>query len=870
MQDINVLLTQSKTTPFNEVIKFNTQSNTLKNGNTKGHAFADVLFSDQMEAENNKAIEKRLNDQSRGNLPVATEPRKSNSVGGQYDLKANESSDDNGDYGQEGYQDIDDHDSDRFVSQEGASDIVAEIKDKVNVETDENSTATVDPDNESEEKTIQEDSDVNSNKDVSHNESATDSRDGKSIETVGIEGEEDEQNRHIKSDIISNFKEVFAGIEERLVDAESNGSKSEIITKLKDVFTGIEERLVDAESNGSKSEIITKLKDVFTGIEERLVDAESNSSKAEIITKLKEVFAGIEERLVDAESNGSKSEVITKLEGVFASIEESMNAVKGVEEVEAVKSEIITKLKDVFTGIEERLVDAESNSSKAEIITKLKEVFAGIEERLVDAESNGSKSEVITKLEGVFASIEESMNAVKGVEEVEAVKAEIITKLKDVFTGIEERLVDAESNGSKSEVITKLEGVFASIEESTNAVKGVEKVEAVKSEVITKLEGVFAAIDENEGDIVVKRKGLFFKGEEVRNKNEELSALSEKNLNGSSIFGKNDKNVKSGEVDTDNNLLNDIVERLDENKNEKIIIKDKNTGKRDTVNGTASNDLNDAKVSGKTKQSTDSSSKSKGDSSATLENEAGIESGVTKDGNRVETSNSDRDIRVEQRVTAQGTKSDLSEQNQNKSKFANQMKNGQSDNGNAQRTDSDQQIIGEKTQSVFRAETAGQVDKIPTSTQTIPRSQLGETIVRNAKQFQKGGNSEVHITIKKPELGTVKLTFVENSKGKLEVTLVAERFETSELIKQGSAEIRQLLQQEGIDLSKFDVFDQESRNKKYFAQGNGFNKGSRKDDLAEDDGLDKDEEGVAESHDPVASKIDSVNSNSNEQVNVFV
>ncbi|MGR3317838.1 MAG: flagellar hook-length control protein FliK [Candidatus Anammoxibacter sp.] len=696
MQDTNILLTQAKTTLFDEAAKVKPQGNISKNNNMQqGHAFVDLLFSDHMATVNynaNNTTEVGLNNQKRHDPPVLAETRKSDSP-----VKPNDSSTDYGNYNQEGYQDINDEDSDSFVSQNGTSDIVVKENDRTDIKDNEDSVATAEPGNESQNEpkpeTIQEDGDLNSDKDISHQESVTNSKDEKVSETVDKSNKDDHE---IKLDIMSEHESDFASVEGKDVN-------------------------------------------------------------------VKEV----------------KSDIITKLESVFAAIDGK--------DVRDVKSEIISKLKEVFAGVGDGTGENEGKEVKADIITKLESVFAAIDGK-----------------------------------DVRDVKSEIISKLKEVFAGIEE-------NGGK----------------------------AVRA------------------DIVEKREGLFSKDTGVRNKNEGISVVPEKNVeesNKSNNYGKNEKNnkiVKSGEGDTDRNLLKGIVERLDENKSEKIINKEKNIEKKHIVNDTASNGLNNAKVSDKTKKSTDGSSKSTGDSSFTFENETGAEARVSKDGNRIDTLNSDRDIKVEQRVvSAQGAKSDLTDQRQNKNKFANRMRNGKSDNGNLQRTDSDQQIVNGKTQTIFRSETASQVNKTPASARTIPKSQLGETIVRNAKQFQKGGNSEIHLTIKKPELGNVKLSFVENAKGRLEVTLVAERYETSELIKQNIAEMRQLLQQEGIDLSKFDVFDQDDRNKKHFAQKNSFNNGSRENHSAEDGGLDKDEETILENND--LSVADVGNVNSDDQVNVFV
>ncbi|MGR3179102.1 MAG: flagellar hook-length control protein FliK [Candidatus Anammoxibacter sp.] len=823
MQDTNVLLTQSKTTLLNEVTKAKSQVNIQKNvGVQQGQAFVDLLFSNHVDANN--AVGIKFNDQARYDRTSQTETRKaetgsklgkSDSFSKQNNSTVNDRSAEYGDYNQDGYRDIYDDDSDRFVSQNRASDMSVAEDDKTNIETDENSVATADHYNESKVETIQENSDLSSYKDISHKESVTDSKDEKNdIEEI--------DEKDVKSDTITKLESLFAGLEGKDVKEV----KAEIISRLKVVLSGMEE----TEGKSDKTGIITKLEGLFAGLEGK----EIKDVKAEIISKLKEVLSGMEE----TEGKSDKSGIITKLEGLFAGLEGK--------DVKDVKAEIISRLKEVLSGMEE----TQGKGDKSGIITKLEGLFAGLEGKDVkdvkadiisrlkvvlsgmeETEGKGDKSGIITKLEGLFAGLEG--------KDVKDVKAEIISRFKEVLSGMEE----TEGKSDKSGIITKLEGLFAGLEG--------KDVKEVKAEIISRLKEVITGIEEKEGKLV------------------KADIVDESNNH-----GKNKKIVKSSEGEIDKNLLKAIVEKLEENKSEKIINKDKNIEKKHIVNDTASNDLNGAKVSGKTKESADGSSKSTGDSSFTLENETGAEVRVAKDGNRIDTSNSGRDIRVTQSVVgAQGAKSGLADQRQNKDRLASQMKdvnNVKSDKGNLQRTDADQQVVSGKTQTTFRSAAASQVNNTPASSRTIPQSQLGETIVRNAKQFQKGGNSEVHLTIKRPELGKVKLSFVENGKGKLEVTLVAERHETADIIRQNSSEMRQMLQQDGIDVSKFDVFDQGDRNKKDFAQGGLFNNGSRKNrsDSAEDEGLDETGETVVVNNDLSVSDADNVNSD--DKVNVFV
>ncbi|MGR3220876.1 MAG: flagellar hook-length control protein FliK [Candidatus Anammoxibacter sp.] len=667
MQDTNVLLTQSKTTLFNEAIKVKPQGNILKGANVqKGQAFVDLLFSSgRVEADN--AVDIKFNDQIKHDPPALAETKKSDSFSKQNNYAVNDSSSDYDDYNQESYQDIYNEDSDRFASQNRASDMSVLEDDKADTKSSDNLVAVADPYNELEVETAQEIGGFNSYKEVSDKESLAD---------------------------------------------------------------------------GNEAEI---------------------------------------------EDNEIKSEIITKLEGKLSNFEG-----KNAEEI------------------------------KTEIVSKLKEVLAGLEEGGV----KGDKSEIITKLEGKLSNFEG-----KNVEEI---KTEIVSKLKEVLAGLEEGGV----KGDKSEIITKLEGIISSLEGKGG-----------KSEIITKLNVVIAGLGEPGGKAV--RAGI---------------------VDEQSNSGKNKKVVKKGEGEITTDTLKSIVENFEENKNDKTVGKDKNIEKKPRTNDVASNNTNGGKVSAKTKESTDGSTKSTGDSIAALDDETGAEIRVTKEGNRVETLNSGRDIKVDQRVVVgtQGAKGGQADQHRNKNMPASQAQNVKSDKGNSQRTDADQQVVINKTQTTFRSAVAGQVKNTPAPARTIPQSQLAETIVHNAKQFQKGGNSEIHLTIKKPELGNVKLSFVENGKGKLEVTLVAERHETAELIKQNSSEMRQLLQDDGVDLSKFEVFDQDEMNKRHLAQGGSSNNGSRKNssDAAEDDGFDNAEATPAENNDLNVSDVENID-NRDDQVNVF-
>lgn len=212
-----------------------------------------------------------------------------------------------------------------------------------------------------------------------------------------------------------------------------------------------------------------------------------------------------------------------------------------------------------------------------------------------------------------------------------------------------------------------------------------------------------------------------------------------------------------------------------------------------------------------------------------IEGESVRELRVAKDGIRSEITGVDRDIRAELKITAAPDRggSDTAGQRRNSGGLAQRNRPKSGGDIKSQSTEIGGQPVSERFQKLVNPEMS-RSSATSENPPAIPRAQLGDMVVRGARQFQRGGNSEVQVNIRKPDMGNVKISFIENSRGKLEITITAERPEASEMLRQSGAEIRQLLLQDGIDLAKYSVSDTPGRQKRFSLHDQGSRRNRRK------------------------------------------
>ena len=470
---------------------------------------------------------------------------------------------------------------------------------------------------------------------------------------------------------------------------------------------------------------------------------------------------------------------------------------------------------------------------------------------------NRESSSEVSKIEDLRA--EKEGNSEKG---------RLFTKLQKLITGLlqarDSKKNPATNNLDKLLSSDKKTSIKLKAENIKNMLETVKNDGTIDKELIGKLSVLLSEIEKNLKSNATRRLDLTKISEVGKRNNQNVISELDKIL---SLMDNNSKGGVSKIISKLSKLISKEAEKLVETE----VPLSKSFGPKLSENEKikqGNSDLIEIKHSLKNRESIDNKIKTEKDLYS--ENETNTDSRLTKDKNVVDKSsvNLDKDIKLDQRFTlSQNDKNSLDGQQQNKNKFMQQSHNFKSNN-KQQGVDMNSNAVSDKTQSASNFESKMSQGKLPTTTRTITHSQMGDSVVRGAKQFLKGGNSEIHLTIKKPDLGNIRISFVENSKGKLEVVIMAERSEASELIKQNSAEMRQLLLQEGLDLSKFNVSDYHNKNKGFFSEGKGYRKNSRKGRNSSDDESLKQDETILESDILKTSRKDETLSN--DQVNVFV
>ena len=205
-----------------------------------------------------------------------------------------------------------------------------------------------------------------------------------------------------------------------------------------------------------------------------------------------------------------------------------------------------------------------------------------------------------------------------------------------------------------------------------------------------------------------------------------------------------------------------------------------------------------------------------------------------------EARNAERNIKVEQKIVhVQNAKNELSGQNQrkNENEFVYQSNSLKNKKGKSEVVDAGSMSVNEKKLMSNKVQTTKMPVNVQNNVNSDLKSQFGDMVVRGAKQFIKGGSQEIHLTIRKPDLGNLKISFIERGKGGVDISIVAERADAVEVIKQNSGELKQLLLQDGIDLSKFDVFSENSRERGRLAYNDGFQRKHQRRQNVEEDTL---------------------------------
>lgn len=535
-----------------------------------------------------------------------------------------------------------------------------------------------------------------------------------------------------------------------------------------------------------------------------LLDKDLKEKNPELFAKLEIIVSVLESK----EGKAVKPETIEELNSLLS------KGVKLGKSIKGISPSNDHKRQELVAGLEKIASILEENGIKPETINEVKEL-------LVNGALDQKHPDLIAKLEDALTSI--------GNKDV---KAEVVKDIKEIVSS---GIVDNKGKGS----LAKLGEIISIIKEKNP-----------KSEVVGKLKDMLSE-------------------EGVDNKGKELSDLIKNAM--SELKGKEGEIKKGRNPDKDNAFVTTVLEKLEEHIGEKIV---KNIDKNQALSDKFSNDLSSVKITDKGKESSDVSAK-KSKTDVTSENELNVDARVSGDGNKSDSMKTDRGGRGDQRVVSQNMKNEQSGQNTHNNNSNKEKSSSLADKGKVkgesvklELNDHDVQMGGGvKTQSAVKAGSAGQTSKMP-SVLTVTPEQIKDMVVSGVKKFNNGGNSEIHLNITRPNLGNVKISFIENSNGKLEVRVLTERPEAAELIKQNSVDIKQLLSDEGIDLTKFDVFDSLDENKNSFAQNrSSFKRGRRRNSSGNNEEGDDDQtvgQGV------VTDNQDVTGVDNDDQVNVLI
>ena len=245
----------------------------------------------------------------------------------------------------------------------------------------------------------------------------------------------------------------------------------------------------------------------------------------------------------------------------------------------------------------------------------------------------------------------------------------------------------------------------------------------------------------------------------------------------------------------------------------------------------------DVQTSVRNKKLERNSSKNKVEDSLS-ESDLNVSKLVAGDESKNEGQNVDRNIKAEQRIAhVQNGKNEMFGQNQKRNEFVYQSNSLKSKEGKSDVVDVGSIPANEKKFMMGKVQAAKMPVSVQNSANPDLKAQFGDMVVRGAKQFINGGSQEIHLTIRKPDLGNLKISFVERGKGGLDVSIVAERADAVEVIKQSSSELKQLLLQDGIDLSKFDVSSENGRDRGRLAHNDGYQRKHQGRQNVEDDTL---------------------------------
>lgn len=547
--------------------------------------------------------------------------------------------------------------------------------------------------------------------------------------------------------------------------------------------------------------------------------------------------------------NRSEGEIDTNVSIETNGGEMDINAFKSLilqDDLKEKNPELYTTLENIISFLEssnaktikpEMVEELNSLLSKGvKLGKKIKNIFSG-------KEFDDRKQEILSKLEKFISILEEN-----------GVKPEMVKEVKRLIT---KNVVDQKS----PELITKLENAFSVIDSSDvnqNVTAGKESLE--------KLEKIVSAIEKVNPESKISKKvfDLLSKDGDVVQKRQELSdllnkAVAELNLKKSDIADK--KNIKA---EGDKAALNKLFEEISV---DKIVNNKLNIDKKQVVTDSSLSDVVNLKNSEKGKAA-DGKTLKKLNADTSLENDIQVDAKVAGDVNKTDSIHSDRVNKIDVKTVSQNTSNSNFSKNQskNKDKLMQQGEKGKSESIKPQQNSADFQIGSNKSfQTVSKAESFEQAAETHRA-RDVTLLKTKDMVLSGAKKFLKGGNSEVHLNITKPNLGNIKVSFIENSNGRLEVLMMAERPEAAEMLKQNSAEIKQLLLKEGIDLSNLEVFDSFDENRRSLANERSpfrrFRRGSSSDN------------GDAESSDELVAQDELVSSQDSgvldDEVNVLI
>ncbi len=607
--------------------------------------------------------------------------------------------------------------------------------------------------------------------------------------------------------------------------------------KMKDIDNSSKNN--NPEDNDSNKETETSAKKIDDDTGKIQVEEQNNDKVSHTDDKSADLENKKEEGNVNAKELPSNKDGDVKYPELIAKLEKIIVALEGGED-KNLKTDALNELKVLLT---------EGMSKNSDLAAKLEKIVAGLN----GIKGKNGATDLINKLrqlvsadvkgENLMTNLEKAIAALKGNE----MKAEISSELKE-----------AGSNDAD-----KSKALAAKLEETLSILNG-NSSKDVKANALKELKTLIAKDDGGKGanqKTISKLRDLLSK-EGADNEKQELASLLEKTI--TELKGKENEPIIAKKTDNKAaaNSIKDVLGKLEDHVNEK-------TAKGDNVNEkpqTANKELKDVTVTKSTinKEIKDSSAKLKAEHA--VENETGAENKLSGDGNNTDSLTSKFGQKVSQTHTndAKGGLADHNKQDQNKN---NHSQKGNGDNGKLTKTESGSIAANDKTQTSSKAQKAENTGK-PAQPRDINSTQIKEMVVQSAKKFIKGGSSEIHLNIKKPNMGNIKISFIESATGKLELLVMAERPEAAELIKQNSADLKQALLQQGIDLSKFDVFDQFNENRQAFAQENVYKRnfrgrrgsGTGKNDDTNENAIQTDESNKATT-DSIAN---------NEQVNVLI